>query len=81
MVEDETKWQRDKLQVIGSLFKKSVLRAYAKVLPLYLDHSLGSRTGQAKIKPIFRAFQLQISSFGKLLYCCFPNGKATGQGI
>jgi len=45
MVEDETKWQRDKVPVTGNLFKKSMLRAYAKVLTLYLDHSLGSGTG------------------------------------
>lgn len=43
MVEDETKWQRDELPVTGNRFKQNMLRGYAKALPFFLDHSLGSR--------------------------------------
>lgn len=32
MVDDKTKWQKDKLPIIGNLFKKIILKAYAKVL-------------------------------------------------
>lgn len=81
MVGDETKWQRDKLPVIGNLFKKSMLRAHAKGAASLLRSFPWQQDRIGKIKPIYRDSQLQISSFGKLLYCCFPNGKAKVQGI
>lgn len=56
MVEDETKWQKDKLPVIGNLSKNSMSRVYAKVLPLHLDHPLDSKTGKTKLNQCSEIF-------------------------